>query len=86
MGDSDGTTSRDVGHNVKQKARGASGCLSTIRRPSSSRAGREEMLAYIVDRECPCRCGEGRSEQADPAQILGMSRSAVSLRDTDRVA
>ena len=44
------------------------------------------MLAYIVDRECPCRCGEGRSEQADPAQILGMSRSAVSLRDTDRVA
>lgn len=52
---------------------------------SASRAVREEMLAYIVDRECPSRCGEGR-KQTDPAQILGMSRSAVSLRDTDRVA
>lgn len=43
------------------------------------------MLPYIADRECPSRCGEDRG-QADPAQILGVSRYAMSLRDTGRTA
>ena len=53
---------------------------------SPHRAVREEILTYIVDRDYPPQCDEGRGEQADPAQILGMSRSAMSLRDTGRVA
>jgi betR domain len=50
-----------------------------------SRAGREETPAALGWKGSP-QGGESRSAQADLAQILGMSRSAVSLRYTGKVA
>ena len=69
-----------------RQARGASGGLLTIRRHGlpAGRGGRRRRRHGGW--EGSPQGGESRSAQADLAQILGMSRSAVSFGDTGRVA
>jgi len=87
MDDSGGTECWGGGEDFKQGGKGpARPPLYDPPPRSPSRAMCEETLACIVAGNVRLEAARVGVTQADLAQILGMSRSAVSLRYTGRVA